>query len=132
MADPLLCHVGDTLMMKIALVMIILGAFISGTVSAEVTDLKFDFMGGHAFGENPVLIKNTSGYDVFFGNTSSRGIVLPDDDYIIRVEPGGLIDSANSPDAALQGLMKTSERNPGGTFAICMVIGVICYRFRRK
>jgi hypothetical protein len=92
------------------------------------------FMGGHMFGENPIeILDNQTGRIAFIGNTSSKGVNLtPDRGYIIRVEPAGISDAANAPDAGLVGAMKWAEKNPLGTFVFSSILAVVLIRLKRK
>ena len=87
------------------------------------------------FGENPVeILINQTPYNVaFIGNTSSKSINLsPDYGYIVRVEPSGISDAANAPDAGLVGIMKWMDKNPFGTFAYATLIGLILLVIKRR
>lgn len=92
------------------------------------------FQGGHMFGENPVSIyDNKTGRIAFLGNTSSRGVNLtPGRGYLIRVEPAGVSDAANAPDAGVVGAMIWAEKNPFGTFMISIVVAMVIIRLKRK
>jgi hypothetical protein len=126
--------------MKRFLFLLLLISLIPGAMADNVTNMSapvpvyLSFMGGHAFGENPIqIIDNSTGAIVFIGNTSSRNISLqPDRGYYLRVEPAGLSDAANSPDAAGAGLMDYVRRNPIGVIAFTIAIVILLARLRRK
>jgi len=94
------------------------------------------FMGGHMFGENPVeILDNETGRIAFVGDTGSKWVNLsPERGYRIRVEPAGVSDAANSPDAGVVGLMKWADKNPFGTFVYTTFIAacLIAFKKRRK
>ena len=96
--------------------------------------ITLSFMGGHMFGENPVEILENSTHLVFIGNTSSKGVNLsPDyDQYVIRVEPAGISDAVNAPDAGLIGAMKWAEKNPFGTLFGATLAAAIMISIKRR
>jgi hypothetical protein len=96
--------------------------------------IVLSFMGGHMFGENPVEIFENNTHQVFYGNTSSKGINLsPDDEeFTIRVEPAGISDAINAPDSGMVGVMTWAEKNPFGTLFGATVIAAIAISLKRK
>jgi hypothetical protein len=92
------------------------------------------FSGGHPWGENPVqIIESSTGGIVHITNTSGRNITVePDRDYILRVEPAGLVDAAHSPDSILIGLSEYAGKNPLGSVFICLIVGAFISAYRRK
>jgi hypothetical protein len=96
--------------------------------------LILSFQGGHMFGENPVeILDNQTGRLAFIGNTSSKGVNLsPDRGWIIRVEPAGVSDAANSPDAGVIGAMTWAEKNPFGTFFLSTLLAAILIASKRR
>lgn len=92
------------------------------------------FSGGRPWGENPVqIIESGTGSIVHITNTSGRNIqVEPDRDYVLRVEPAGLIDAAHSPDSILVGLSDFVGKNPIGSIFLCLILGAIISAIRRE
>jgi hypothetical protein len=126
-----------------ALILVLIGllALVAVPVSADVVNVTnvtvpviLSFTGGNMFGDNPVqIIDNSTGHIAFMGNTSSRNIQIePDRGYVLRVEPAGLTDAANSPDNALIGMIEYTGKNPIGSVAIALIIGVFISSIRRK
>jgi hypothetical protein len=129
--------------MKLLLFSIVVLLLITSVMADNVTNettviptevpLVFSFQGGHAFGEKPVEIDSSAGSIPFVGNTSSRNIELPPDfDYLLRVEPAGISDAANVPDAGFVDVRKWVENNPLATGIGAVLIAVIILKFRRR
>jgi hypothetical protein len=130
--------------MRYAILILILFAVVAIPASADnvtanetinqtpMDPLIFNFAGGHMFGENPVLFIDQSNGNTTIANTSSKAITLPPDrDYYVRVEPAGISDAMNAPDAGVVGLMKWAEKNPLGTFFGSLILALFLMKAKR-
>lgn len=101
-------------------------------VSADVT---LYFTDRAYFGDNPIVISQMNGTEVFNGTTQSGGIVLPDipgqsSAYWITFQPGGLSDYASNPDYFASTTFGTAQKFGIGILLICFVGIVIWWRNR--
>jgi hypothetical protein len=107
---------------------------INATNTTPVYPVVLSFIGGQAFGDNPVqIVSNSTSEIAFIGNTSSRNISLsPDGGYVLRVDRAGLTDAANNPDFAFASLMNFVGEHPIGCIALVTIVSAIISAIVRR
>jgi PKD repeat protein len=102
-------------------------------VTPANSQASLSFIGRGLFGSNPVEITDkATGRIVYVGDTSSKNITLPDGFYKVQIEPGSLIDFANSPDYGLTAAAQTARKNVIGIFiGGTLLLAILGYFWRR-
>lgn len=106
------------------------------TVTPGIPTTALSFIAMDIWGTNPIEITDlNNGSVIFVGNTSSRNIMLDSSgSYSVKIEPGGITDTINSPDYGIVQFGGWGAKNLFGIViggaVVFAVIGLIF--FRRK